>query len=146
MGALPFLIGACVGFTSSVWAYYGFSQMRAIAALKDSPTLLALHLRNDFPFEKWPIQRLRRMAEGKIGMVEGSMLVISWQSASGALEVRHLSISLSFRFLEMEWCVWLMNELCIAGDTYAAGKRCYCSVCTGGGSSKRENRTAEREV
>lgn len=94
-GALPFIIGAALGFGGGLAMYYRSCLGQALLALENYPHLLLLHLDANYPTHRWDMGRATTLLEGRSsGWVQKSMLVTAWQSAGPALDVGILSVKL----------------------------------------------------
>ena len=87
-GALPFIIGATVGFAGGLWKYYYHSLAIALVAIEELPSLILLHLDTTFPLYRWRRKGLVMLTDEKRTWVEDSMLITAFQSAGAAAEVR----------------------------------------------------------
>ena len=59
-GALPFALGACVGFTGVVLAQYRRGLESAMIALREHRALMLLHLRYNYPLQRWSETKARQ--------------------------------------------------------------------------------------
>ena len=86
---IPFVVAACSGFVLGAVGFYRDAVRKSLVALDRYPKLLQLHLDANFPhrgFETWTSSRLRsRVFKGS--WVLQSMLIASWLTATGALDV-----------------------------------------------------------
>lgn len=88
---LPFAICSCLGFCIGTFSFYYDAVRKSLLYLDRYPRLLQLYLDANFPsegFNTWPIQRLR--SSNFNSWTLRSMLIVSWLSATPALEVRTL--------------------------------------------------------
>jgi hypothetical protein len=89
---IPFVFSACSGFVVGAVGFYRDAVRKSLSALDRYPRLLQLHLDANFPhrgFHAWKAERFRSQVFGQTWVLR-SMLVASWLTAAGALDVSAL--------------------------------------------------------
>ena len=87
--SIPWMVGSCFGFILGTVGVYRDALSKAMLSLDQYPRLLQLHLDTNFPargFRHWERDQLRSVSFSRSWTLR-SMLVVSWMTAQGALDV-----------------------------------------------------------